>query len=278
MAQAAHVPGEPRDQVDLRGVGPQVDQHLAALAAADAGDVAQPAIGPVLLALDPPHVLAQRHQHLVQGVPQLADRIVGRLRLRHAPGVGRPRSRAAVAGRGGDDRLKAEQAGAEEAVADQVDTAADLTDRVPVVPGERSGCAPRRTWSAPVTCCASATPRRSGLLRMAVMGVGRTGRTHHRVRGCARCGRCGCRLMFGPAGGLHWMEFSCVVDGVGQAEGPFVVRTGRGGVYSMMLRKRVLPDGIFRVIKRQGPWQRWSAAPTRCRRLSPSPRQSFPSS
>jgi hypothetical protein len=76
-----------------------------------------------------------------------AERPVGRLRLRHASEAGGTCYLAAVAGRGGDDRLKAEQPGAGETVADQVDAAADLADRVPVVAGEvlRNANQSRRT-------------------------------------------------------------------------------------------------------------------------------------
>src|SRR5690606_41705720 len=53
MAQSRHVPGEAGHEVDLLRVGLEVDEELGLLGRADAGEVSQALIRPVLLALHP---------------------------------------------------------------------------------------------------------------------------------------------------------------------------------------------------------------------------------
>lgn len=140
VAEPRHVPGEAGNEVDLFRVGLEVDEKLGLLRRADAGEVPQPLVGPVLLALHPSDAVPETEQDLVDGRRQLSHRPIRRAhprRLRRTATTGCSGNCCQAGDR--SHRLKAEVLGAEVAVADQVDAAPVLPYGVHVVAGEVAG-------------------------------------------------------------------------------------------------------------------------------------------
>ncbi|KUN49727.1 hypothetical protein AQJ27_01010 [Streptomyces olivochromogenes] len=76
MAQAGYIPSEPRHEVDRFRVYLEVDEDLAPLGRAHAGEVPQTLIRPVLLAIHSVDAVSETEQHLVDRVGHFERRKV----------------------------------------------------------------------------------------------------------------------------------------------------------------------------------------------------------
>lgn len=169
VAKPGHVPGKPGNEVDVLRVGPQVDQEPAPLGRTDAGEVPQPLIRPVLLALHAVHAVPEAEQRLVDRLPQLGYRRA--LNFGGRPGghlsIRPPEYRCPATD--GCHGLKAEEVVAEESVADQVDRPSVLAYRVPSLSAVATVY---RTWGGGVVIVGAPYPDGAGPVRR-----GRTVRT-----------------------------------------------------------------------------------------------------